>query len=107
MPQRIMNGARVILSAPALDFPARMNPDNTNQRPIEAGVITDLGDRLSYGGYLHLERLLSEHHPLSRTPHHDEMLFIVQHQVADLWNKLMIQELRAATVFLRNDHVCQ
>ncbi|QSX79591.1 tryptophan 2,3-dioxygenase [Agrilutibacter solisilvae] len=78
-----------------------------NTRALETGILTDLSGRLSYGGYLHLERLLSAQQPLSSPPHHDEMLFIVQHQVAELWMKLMIHELRAATVFLRNDHVWQ
>jgi tryptophan 2,3-dioxygenase len=78
-----------------------------NQRPLETGIHTDLSGRMSYGGYLHLERLLSAQHPLSSPAHHDEMLFIVQHQVAELWMKLMIHELRAAIVYLRDDHVWQ
>ena len=36
---------------------------------------------MTYGGYLHLDRLLSAQQPLSDPPHHDELLFIVQHQV--------------------------
>ncbi len=74
-----------------------------NLRELETGILTDLSGRTTYGGYLHLERLLSAQHPLSKPPHHDEMLFIVQHQVAELWMKLMIHELRAATAFLRAD----
>ena len=35
---------------------------------------------MSYGGYLDLERLLSAQHPRSTPEHHDELLFIVQHQ---------------------------
>ena len=41
--------------------------------------------------------------PLSDPPHHDEMLFIVQHQTTELWFKLMLHELRAAIEFVRND----
>ena len=74
-----------------------------NQRPLEQGITTDLGERLSYGGYLQLETLLSAQRPLSDPAHHDEMLFIVQHQVAELWMKLVIHELRAAIAHLRND----
>jgi tryptophan 2,3-dioxygenase len=74
-----------------------------NQRPLEQGITTDLRDRLSYGGYLQLPTLLSAQVPLTRPPHHDETLFIVQHQVAELWMKLMIHELRAAIACLQRD----
>jgi tryptophan 2,3-dioxygenase len=74
-----------------------------NQRDLESGIHTDFSERLSYGGYLRLDRLLSAQQPLSDPPQHDEMLFIVQHQVAELWMKLMIHELRAAIAFLRSD----
>ena len=76
-----------------------------NQRPIEAGVITDLADRLSYGGYLRLDLLLAAQQPISKPVHHDEMLFIVQHQVAELWMKLVIHELRAAIEHLKQDRL--
>ena len=67
---------------------------------LEPGIVTDLRDRLTYGGYLRLDTLLDSQQPLSgagnRPARHDEMLFIIQHQVAELWMKLMIHELRAA-----------
>lgn len=80
-----------------------------NQRPLEAGIHTELSGRMTYSGYLHLDRLLSAQQPLSDPPHHDELLFIVQHQVAELWIKLMVHELRAAIVDLRADRLdrCQ
>ena len=64
---------------------------------------------MTYAGYLHLDRLLSAQQPLSDPPHHDELLFIVQHQVSELWIKLMVHELRAATAHLRADQLdpCQ
>ena len=55
-----------------------------NQRDLEAGIHTDLSGRMSYGGYLQLPTLLSAQQPLSRPPHHDEMLFIIQHQTSEL-----------------------
>jgi tryptophan 2,3-dioxygenase len=76
-----------------------------NQRPLEEGITTDLRERLSYGGYLQLPTLLSAQSPLSKPAHHDEMLFIVQHQVAELWMKLVIHELRAAIASLRADDI--
>lgn len=74
-----------------------------NQRDLEAGIELDLNGRLTYGGYLRLDQLLTAQHPLSDPPHHDEMLFIVQHQVAELWMKLIIHELKAAIASLRRD----
>ena len=56
--------------------------DPENLRPIEQGIELDLRDRVSYGDYLRLDALLSAQQPLSDPPHHDEMLFIIQHQVA-------------------------
>lgn len=74
-----------------------------NQREIESGVQTDLQGRMTYAGYLHLDTLLSAQRPL--TTQHDEMLFIVQHHVAELWMKLLWHELQAAIVHLRADDV--
>src|SRR5215472_18605092 len=74
---------------------------------LEPGIVTDFRDRLTYAGYLRLDRLLAAQEPLSgaagRLPRHDEMLFIVQHQVAELWMKLMIHELKAAIGHVRAD----
>lgn len=79
--------------------------DPENLRPLEQGIEVDLRDRVSYGGYLRLDELLAQQQPLSNPPHHDEMLFIVQHQVAELWLKLIIHELREAIARLRDDDV--
>ena len=80
-----------------------------NQRPLEAGIHTDLSGRMTYAGYLRLDRLLSAQQLLSQPPHHDELLFIVQHQVSELWMKLLIHELRAAIAHLQRDELgpCQ
>jgi tryptophan 2,3-dioxygenase len=78
-----------------------------NQRPLEAGIHVDLAGRLTYGGYLRLDKLLDAQQPLSDPPHHDEMLFIVQHQVSELWLKLLIHELGAAIGHLRRSEVWQ
>ena len=78
-----------------------------NERPLEAGIHTDLSGRMTYAGYLRLDRLLAAQQPLSDPPHHDEMLFIVQHQVSELWLKLLMHELSAAIGHLHNDRVWQ
>ena len=64
-----------------------------NRRHIEAGVTRDLRGRLTYAGYLELDKLLSAQHPLSDPEHHDELLFIIQHQTSELWMRLIIHEL--------------
>ncbi|HXV61548.1 MAG TPA: tryptophan 2,3-dioxygenase [Vicinamibacteria bacterium] len=61
----------------------------------------DLEGGLSYGSYLALERLLSAQTPLSTS--HDEMLFIVIHQVSELWMKLSIHELTAVVKQIQTD----
>jgi tryptophan 2,3-dioxygenase len=67
------------------------------------GAQLDFSADMSYGDYLRLDEVLSAQHPLS--PHHDEMLFIVQHQTSELWMKLMLHELRAAIAALAADEL--
>ena len=69
----------------------------------ESGFHTDLAAETSYGGYLRLDLLLAAQQP--RSQHHDEMLFIVQHQTAELWMKLMVHELSAAIGRVRADQL--
>jgi tryptophan 2,3-dioxygenase len=51
--------------------------------------------QLTYGGYLKIAELISLQHQLSDPPQHDEMLFIVIHQVYELWFKELLHELDA------------
>jgi tryptophan 2,3-dioxygenase len=76
-----------------------------SQRDMEAGIHRDLRDQLTYASYLDLDRVLNAQHPLSRPPHHDELLFIIQHQTSELWFKLFIHELRAAIEHVRQDRL--
>lgn len=76
-----------------------------NQRPVEPGIVSDFSERLNYAGYLCLDGLLAQQRPLSQPPHHDEMLFIIQHQVSELWIKLIIHELTAAIEHIRHDRL--
>lgn len=73
------------------------------RRELEPGIRTRADRNSDYTAYLQLDRLLSAQQPLSDPPHHDEILFIIQHQVAELWFKLIIHELRAAIRWLRKD----
>jgi tryptophan 2,3-dioxygenase len=61
----------------------------------------DLGTSQSYGEYLQLDLLLSAQRPVSN--HHDEMLFIIIHQASELWIKLCLHEIGAATECVRRD----
>jgi tryptophan 2,3-dioxygenase len=60
-------------------------------------------EQLSYGSYLKVDELLALQHPLSRPEHHDEMLFIIIHQVYELWFKQLLHELDAAIEALDRD----
>ncbi|MDN5726465.1 MAG: tryptophan 2,3-dioxygenase [Propionibacteriales bacterium] len=76
-----------------------------NTRDVEAGIHTDFTTEMNYSSYLDLERLLDAQHPVSRPPHHDELLFIIQHQTSELWLKLMLHELRSACALLATDEM--
>jgi tryptophan 2,3-dioxygenase len=73
------------------------------QRVLEEGISTDFTQAMSYGAYLDLDTLLSAQHPRSRPEQHDELLFIVQHQVAELWMKLLLHELHSARALMAAD----
>lgn len=66
----------------------------------DSGAYTDFKEKMTYGDYLQLETLLDSQKRLSN--HHDEMLFIVIHQISELWLKLMIHEIEAATNAIQN-----
>lgn len=78
-----------------------MTTDRKNVRELEASIHTDLRGRMSYGEYLHLEKILDAQEPLSSQ--HDEMLFIIIHQASELWLKLAGHEVAAAITFIRSD----
>ncbi len=73
------------------------------ERALEDGLSTDFSRAMSYGDYLDLPTLLSAQHPRSEPAQHDELLFIVQHQVAELWLKLLLHELHSARALLATD----
>jgi tryptophan 2,3-dioxygenase len=58
---------------------------------------------VTYGTYLKVDELLSLQQPLSDGPEHDELLFIIIHQVYELWFKEMLHELDYAVRLLRED----
>ena len=60
----------------------------------EKNIHTDFKNNMTYGEYLDLDSILSSQNRLSG--HHDEMLFIIIHQVSELWMKLTLHEMTAA-----------
>ena len=82
-----------------------MNDPTPQLKPFvdlsDEDVHWDLTQSLSYSQYLNLDKLLDAQHPLSF--HHDEMLFIVIHQVSELWMKLCLHELNATVDCVRRD----
>ncbi|MFN2389094.1 MAG: tryptophan 2,3-dioxygenase [Actinomycetota bacterium] len=61
--------------------------------------------RLSYASYLQLDRLLELQELLSEPPAHDELLFIVVHQVYELWFKQVVFELETIRDAMDEDDV--
>src|SRR3954464_4394189 len=67
------------------------------------GVHWDLGASQSYGQYLQLDKLLDAQKPNSIE--HDEMLFIIVHQVSELWMRLFLHELGSVFDCVRRDNL--
>ena len=65
------------------------------------GAQMSFAGRMSYGDYLHIDQILTAQHLL--TGAHDEMLFIVQHQVSELWMRLALHEIDAARTAISQD----
>ena len=63
----------------------------------------DFSKDMSYSDYLHLDAVLGAQQP--RSPDHNEMLFIIQHQTSELWMKLMLHELNAAMKAVADDQL--
>ena len=78
-----------------------MSEKQKNFRELESGIHTDLKDRLTYGEYLSLDKILDAQNRLSTQ--HDEMLFIIIHQASELWLKLAGHEVEAAIGNVKED----
>jgi tryptophan 2,3-dioxygenase len=78
-----------------------LEDDATRVDLSDEAVHWDLGSSLSYSEYLRLDLLLNAQKPLSTE--HDEMLFIIVHQVSELWMRLMLHELYAVIECVRRD----
>lgn len=82
---------------------------NTGESQPEPATQAEVESRgqVRYETLLQLDKLLSAQRPLSDAAHHDEMLFVIQHQVAELWFKLALHELDAATACMKEDQIAR
>jgi tryptophan 2,3-dioxygenase len=78
-------------------------PEKNINHGLEKTIQTDFQKEMSYGDYLHLDKILDSQHRLS--DHHDEMLFIIIHQASELWMKLIIHELTEAIQYIRQNNL--
>jgi tryptophan 2,3-dioxygenase len=78
---------------------SRRKPEADNNAAAEGGVRYEL--------YLQLDKVLGAQQPASDPPHHDEMLFIIQHQVAELWIKLALHEIDAVIDCIKEDQIAR
>jgi tryptophan 2,3-dioxygenase len=62
---------------------------------------------LDYKGYLKINELLRLQQPLADPPTHDETLFIVVHQVFELWFRLLLHEIDRIFELLDADDVIE
>jgi tryptophan 2,3-dioxygenase len=97
-----MNTFHTFLKVKEKNSMTEKHADDKEHIIIEKGIHTDFRNQMTYGEYLQLDRLLSSQKRLSG--HHDEMLFIVIHQVSELWMKLILHELHAATQAIQKNH---
>lgn len=88
---------------PATQAAPAENATAENTRALEGGIVTDLEGKMTYGSYLGLDQLLTAQRPVSSPEHHDEMLFIIQHQTTELWLKQLLHELSSARELLARD----
>jgi len=66
-------------------------------------------DKMNYHDYLQIDKLLDcqklESEVRTGKPAHDEMLFIIVHQVYELWFKLMLTEVESILAIFKGDHI--
>src|SRR3989442_12673462 len=95
----------VAMAAPAQPD-AAAHPDQPSPYRLGGmGYLDASGRRLSYAYYLHIPELLSLQ--AGRSEAHDELLFIVVHQVYELWFKVLLHELEAVRRSLDADDLSQ
>ncbi|WBU55685.1 tryptophan 2,3-dioxygenase [Paracoccus sediminicola] len=82
-------------------------PDRMLTRGVEDSLVTEFARerRSTYGDFLELKTLLNIQHTFQDPAEPDEMLFIIIHQVSELWLKLMHHQLVETRRFLQRDEI--
>ena len=77
-------------------MPENSSNERLLQRGLEETVVTDFAakERKSYGDALQLKTLLNLQKTFQDPPQPDELLFLMIHQVSELWLKLMHNQIR-------------
>ncbi|MEX3009226.1 tryptophan 2,3-dioxygenase [Hoeflea sp. TYP-13] len=77
------------------------------KRDVEESVVTDFsdGESNSYGDFLQLKILLNLQKTFQDPPQPDELLFLMIHQVSELWLKLMHYQIIQFRDHLINDEI--
>ena len=84
-------------------MPSDSSGSTDSSRYLEQGIITPDSSMVSYSSYLQVKELLNLQHRLSEPAEHDEMLFIIIHQVYELWFKQILHEMDQAENLLTSD----
>ena len=82
-----------------------MSSNTGNGGGFESQLITPSSSAVTYSRYLKVDELLKLQVPLTEPAQHDETLFIVIHQVYELWFKQILHELDRAEAAVRDDHL--
>ena len=91
------------MARPAVPPPGGGDVSDAPYDPASDGAQMNFAERMAYGDYLRLDRILDAQVPLSGA--HDELLFIIQHQTSELWMKLALHELASATAAIGEDRM--
>ena len=67
----------------------------------DENVHWDFGEEMNYAGYLQLDKILNAQ--TTHSDHHDEVMFVMIHQISELWIKLALHEVSAARELIRKD----
>src|SRR5258708_13004702 len=81
--------------------PKTSGPTKSGPTTLSSGAHADFSAEKSYGDFLCLDELLACQRMLGDS--NNESLFIIQHQVSELWMKQVILELKAAIARVRGD----
>ena len=73
------------------------------EQAFDKDAHTDFRESMIYGDYLQLDMILDAQKPISDS--HDEMLFVILHQSAELWMKLVLHEVTAAIECIKSDKI--